>query len=446
MSFVVTGARPAMTRMAEWIGRESLVRNLGWYGLAEAVARVSRLGVTIILARTMSSWELGLAATAITCFELVRVLGNAGLGELIIRASREQLAATCETVHRLGWMLCLAMTTAQLAVGGGLALFGGGAELVAMTLCLAGVFLVMPCGLVPAYLLRRDARLREVALIGCAQAVADSVLTVVLALSGAGAWAIVLPKLLTAPLWLLAVRRCRVWTRGSARDALPIREVVPFALPILGSEILSAARLQLDKIIVAALLGVEALGCYFFAFNAGIGLSLVLTTALAGSLFPELARQAADRDELLRCFDRAVRTTVIPIAGLLALQAVAAFVYVPLIFGERWGQAAPLVSLLCLSAVGKPYFDASLQLARAAGLPAADLKASMALAAINLAVLAAALALGVGLTAAVAAFALACLVTQLAGGILVRRHVGSEFPGSHGLLATPSARSSQRPQ
>ena len=90
------------------LGPERLMRNLAWYGLAEGVARISRLIATVLLARMMTSLELGLAATAITCFELVRVLGNNGMGELVMRASHEKLAATCETVYRLGWVLCLA--------------------------------------------------------------------------------------------------------------------------------------------------------------------------------------------------------------------------------------------------------------------------------------------------------------------------------------------------
>lgn len=419
----------SLSELLTWIGRDRVVRNLGWYGAAEGVARVSRIATTVVLARALGPLEMGMAATAITCFELVRVLANNGLGEHVMRVPKARLEATCETVYRLGWILCGVMAALQIAVGAGLVLAGGDHALAGMTVCLAGVFLTMPFGLVQVYLLKRALRLREIALVGCAQLLADNVLTILLALAGAGAWAIVLPKVLTVPIWLVGMRHCQPWGRRRGVTRVPAREVLGFSAPILGSEILAASRLQLDKIIIGAFLGVEALGLYFFAFNAGIGLSLVLTSALASSLFPELARHTGDRAALLARFDRAVLTSVLPISLVILVQAVAAFGYVPLIFGDRWGDVVPLVSLLCLSAVGKPFADAAVQLARAAGLPAADLAASSLLAVGNLAALTASLVAGFSLFQAVAVLSLSTLITQLIGAVALRifvaRHITS---------------------
>ena len=67
-----------------------------------------------------------------------------------------------------------------------------------------------------------------------------------------------------------------------------------FAGPLLVSEVLATIRNQCDKLIVGAMLGIEALGIYYFAYNAGLGLSLSLTNALNASLYPHLA-EVADR-------------------------------------------------------------------------------------------------------------------------------------------------------
>lgn len=397
--------------------RDSLIRNAGWYGLAEAAARVSRLVATIALARMLGAAELGVAAIAITCFELVRVLTNNGIGAWVVRTGDERLAAACNTAHRAAILACLGATVVQVAVGVAVAASTGRPELAWMMVCLAGVYLVMIPGLVPVYLAQREQQVRALAGISVAQVMADNVLTAALALAGFGAWAIVLPKLLTAPIWLAGVLRLRRWQPDPAAGTVPMAELVRFCAPVLGSEMLAALRLNLDKLVVWLVLGVEMLGIYYFAFNAGIGLSLVLTTALSSALYPQLAALAASPARMLRRFASAVRRLAVPVAMALAVQAAAAFIYVPIVFGQRWSHATVLVAILCASAVSKPFYDAACQLARAAGRTRIELAASAVLTIATLSALA--VGLQFGLTTGIAAYAATAFVLQAALAVAI---------------------------
>lgn len=417
---------------------DRLIRNIGWYGLAELVTRVSRLVTTVIIARALSPVDLGLAALAITSFELVRVLASCGLSELVVRAPAARLDAVCRTVHRAGWIVCIAMAAIQIAVGLGMGWQAGRGDAVQLTMTLAAVFVVMPFGLVNAYLLRRNCQLHTLARVTAIQVAADNVLTAVLALAGAGAWAVVLPKVLTAPIWLIGVRMAQSWSAPPQAGFIPLREVVRFCLPVLGSELLQAARLNLDKVIVGALAGIEALGIYYFVFNAGIGFSLSLTSALSNSLFPELARLASKPVGLLRKFDRAMLRAVLPISAIIALQAAAALIYVPIVFGARWSFAAELVAVLCLSAVTKPVFDAAMLLVRAAGAPLIEFAASSFLTCVTL--LALAIGLTVDLAHGVTALALTTLVVQAATALLIRYRLVQRRVASPIRSTTHSAR------
>ena len=55
---------------------------------------------------------------------------------------------------------------------------------------------------------------------------------------------------------------------------------------MIGVEVVKALRLQADKLVVGALLGAEALGVYFFAFNAGLGLANSFAAAFSIVLLP----------------------------------------------------------------------------------------------------------------------------------------------------------------
>jgi O-antigen/teichoic acid export membrane protein len=266
--------------------------NMSWLGLGEVVARVTRLATTIVIARRLGPAELGIAAIALTSFEIIRAFAGSGIGQMVARATPEQLAATAATASRANWMLCFALAGIQILAGALLAAFTGRTELVLMVGCLAGVFLLMPLGLMQCYLVIRANRLATIARVSTVQLVADNALTAALAVAGLGAWAIVLPKLLTAPIWVIGMRRAATWSRDPSAIAIPLSEMTRFAAPILGTELLAALRMNLDKLLVTAILGVEILGVYYFAFNAGLGLSLSLTNALSASVYPALSALA----------------------------------------------------------------------------------------------------------------------------------------------------------
>ena len=402
-----------------------LAGQLGWYGAADIIGRVARLAATVLVARSLGVAELGTAAIAITLFELIRVLVNAGLGQAVIRAEDGRLPATCNTAARLAWLLCLGVALLQAGIGLGMAGLGLGGGAGWMLASLAGVYLVMAPGLVPVYLILRAGRVRVTAGIACTQAVTENLLCVALVLAGAGAWGLVLPKLLVAPIWLIGVRRAQPWRRDPAAGSVPAAELLRFALPVLGSEALATARLNLDNLLVGAILGVEALGLYFFVFNAGIGLSLSLTGALASTVYPHFAALRADRAALRRALDQALRGVVAAVAGLILLQALAAPLYVPLVFGARWAEAAPLVALFCLAAVTRPFAEAAVQALRAAGEPGRELRWSVPGTAAYLGGFA--LALPFGLLPGIATLVVLGTALQLATTFAARRALAREI-------------------
>ena len=398
-----------------------LWRFIGYYGMSEVAQRATRLATTVLLARVLSPVDLGLAATAIACFELMRAAANAGAGQAVIRASAAQLAGTCITAYRLMWLLCGGLAVLQAAIGALLTYWTGRPELGWMIAALSGVYLMMPPALIQTYLLQRASRHGAIAGVAAAQAVADNILTVGLALAGLGAWAIVLPKLLTVPIWALGTRRAQTWTPDATAQPVAARDLITFALPVLGAELLTTARLQLDKVVVGALLGVEALGIYYFVFNAGIGLSLSLTGALSNSLYPHFAAVADAPRRLRERFDRGLVRTALPMAIVILVQALLAPLYVPLVFGVKWAPVAWLVAVLCASAATKLFADTSAQALRAAGATTFELKGTLGITVVSLAALT--VGLSHDLATGVVALAVATGLAQLAFAWAARRRL-----------------------
>jgi lipopolysaccharide exporter len=354
----------------------ALLRGIGAFASAELAVRIVRLLAIIVMAQRLSPEILGAAALALTIFELTRVLANIGVGQQIIAASDALLEATCNAAHRIFWRWCICLALLQLFIAGAVAMSLDDTTTGGMLALLSLVYLVMPGGLVQCYLLMRAGKSPTTARIGASQTIADHILTACLVLTWANPWSIVLPKLLTAPIWLLSMRRAMPWRPTAIATVIPARVLLGQAFAILASEIMVAVRTQADKLIVAALLGVEALGVYFFAFNAGIGLLTSIITAFGVMSFPMIcsASDPAEGRRLMRALLLAATLIVLPI---VLLQVALAPLYVPLVFGAKWSSAISLVAILCLAGIPMTLNMLSANYLRARGAAHIDAFASI---------------------------------------------------------------------
>jgi lipopolysaccharide exporter len=335
----------------------TLLRGLSAYGSAELATRVVRLGATIIIARQLAPDIVGQAALALTLFELVRVLARNGVGQQIIACPQTELAATCNTAHRLFWIWSLVLVLVQLIVSAVLWLSFDLPTAAAMLATLSFVYLWMPGGLVQCHLAMRDGLTGAMARTAACQSIADAFLTAALLLIWPSPWSIVLPKLLTAPIWLVMTRRNRPWVTQSDAGHLPVAGFAKFSGAVLLAETIFAIRTQCDNLIIAAMMGTSALGTYFFAYNAGIGIVSSLVSAFGTVAFPMLcaAAKGAERQRAILNIAAIGAAIFVP---MTLVQALAAPFYVPLVFGDHWTSAATLVAILCL--LGLPLLLATL--------------------------------------------------------------------------------------
>ncbi|MCA0996942.1 oligosaccharide flippase family protein [Alloyangia pacifica] len=322
-------------------------RNLLSYGASEIAAKASRLLVVIAVARSMEAEAIGLAAAALAAADILKALTENGVGQRIIAVPEDRLEATCATARRIFTAWCSGLFVLQLALAGGLYLCGGSAVVAGLIALLALEYLFMPAGLVQAALAMREGKMQQTAAIAGGQVVGANLMAAALALLWPGALALVLPRILAAPIWLICMRRLRPWSPVPRADRAPLSEFTGFGVTVLAIEIVKALRLQADKLLIGLLMGPEVLGLYFLAFNAGLGLASSFSVAVSVVIFPHLC-SAEDRPGALR---QGIVLSLAVIAPVVMLQAALAPFYVPLLFGAGWEGIAEVVSILCLAAI-----------------------------------------------------------------------------------------------
>ena len=400
-------------------GDNAFIRNLSAFATAEAANKITRIVAMVVIARSLSVEAIGIAAVALTSFELIRIITNNGVGQMIVRAGDNELEGVCARAHQLNFVICGGAALLQLAAGAILWRFTQTPALFAMSACLALVFIGMPFGLVRIFRAIRRNRMDLVARINFYQVSSDNALSLMLAFCGFGAWALVLPKLLTFPVWLVGARRADGWRPAAGVAPAPVETFRTFCGPVLATETLKGLRLHLDKAVIASLLGVEALGVYFFAFNAGLGLAQTLSLAFSACLYPQLCKALRQGENVAAIWTRATGVFLSLASTLFAFQIAAASIYVPLVFGENWRASVPVVMILCLAAAPRFLSDCASQLARVSKLTSLETKTTFVSWLGSMGAIAAGAASG-GLAGAAIGLAAAAWVIEPAAALIIR--------------------------
>ncbi len=354
----------------------NLVRSLIAYGASEVAAKASRLLVVVAVSRTLDAEAIGLAAAALAAGEILKSLTETGVNQRVIAAAAEDLPSVCRTARWVFWVWCVGLFLLQAAIAGAIWLGGGEAALAALLLTLGAEYLFMPGGLVQAALAMREGKMSRCAAIAGGQVVGANLLSAALSAVWPSSFALVLPRLLAAPIWLVAMRRLRPWRVDRTARPAPLRPFVAFGWAVLGVELFKALRLQADKLVVGMLLGAELLGQYFMAFNAGLGLASSFAAAFSTVLYPYLCA-SSDRALALRS---SILTALCFITPAVAAQALLAPWYVPILLGDEWSAISGVVATLCLVAIPATLWSAAAGWLRAEGRPEVELAVTAALA------------------------------------------------------------------
>jgi len=359
-------------------GISGLLRNILWLTMAEGCVRATRIFAALALAYALEPAVFGAAALIMTVAELMRTPTRNGVLQSVIRVGDSNTAATLATASRLNWIVHLGLAIAQILMAPVIAGWLDTPELAAPIAVTASIFLFYPMVFSRVALLHRAQEMQAIAKLSASCLSFANIATAILAVLGFGLWSVVIPRLLSAALWVVLAKRMHPAPVPFTGQAAPWKMIFGYGQTILVSELFKTARLNLDKILIGKILGMEALGIYAFAFNAGLGLSQSLVKGFSEALFPWLCARGRNGD--IR--QDAVRLAVVSVFAALILfgtQAALAPYYVPVLFGDVWTPAIPVMIVLCLSAIPQPLWEVGTQLVRAEGNPSRELRWSAGL-------------------------------------------------------------------
>ena len=344
----------------------SFIRNVGWLAGAELFNRILRVVAVIILARLLSAYDYGLVAIILATNEFSSIFAlKGGIGAKLIQADQADLPLLAETAYWMNWLLGIFLFFLQCLASFPIAWFYENNQLI-FPICVSGiVYLISPFFSVQSALIYREERLNIIAVCNALQAVVGNILTILFAYLGMGLWAVVLPISLTPFVWLAVILKEQSWRPKSKFTLYQWQVIFHYSTGILGIEVLNKIRANLDYLLVGRFIGLEALGVYYFAFNAGLGISLNLLNAVSWSIFPHLCEARGDLKLLHQRYFNSQKKIALITVPFIILQAILAPFYVPIVYGQKWISAIPILMIICFSAIPRPFAEAASKLLQA---------------------------------------------------------------------------------
>ncbi len=332
--------------------KKAAARGVRWNALASG-SRIFFLTLrTAILAQLLSQRDFGLASMVTVVLGYAQAYVDLGLSSAVIQ-KQEQDANRLSTLFWMNVAAGVVSGVALWALQTPIALLFKEPAIAALIAAAALQLPVAALGQQFEALFQRDLRFKLVSVV---QIVSDALSTLaafLLAWRGYGAGSLVLGTLVgvafnSLALFFLGLRHWRV---RFVFQPSTIKSHLRFGAYQLANINLGYLTGNIDSVIVGRLLGPEALGVYTLALRITQTSRRYINPIIAKVAFPVFSKQKGDpaqmAETLLKLQHSLSHLNVPLIAGLFLVSPL----LIPLLYGDKWTAAVPLLQVLCVVAL-----------------------------------------------------------------------------------------------
>ncbi len=325
--------------------RARVTRGVAWVGASQLAGQLIRTAGAIVVARLLLPEEFGLAALALVFASLVLVFSDLALGAALVQ--RKMIDEDDRSTAFWMTVGCgVLFTGAGYALAGPVAALYGEPDVKPLLQVLSLSFFLTALGATQQSLLLREMNFKRLegltvlaALIGVAGAV-------VLAALNAGAWAIIGQQLVTAAATTALMWRAAPWRPRLIFSRASLIDLGSFSSYLVGHRLMYYLHQNADRFLIGRFLGTASLGAYAIAYNIMLAPAARIAGPVQRVLAPAFSRMQDEPERIAAAWARVTR-----LVGAIAIPALSGVVvvapdFVPVVLGEHWNAAIPVVQLL----------------------------------------------------------------------------------------------------
>ncbi|MBQ6613405.1 MAG: lipopolysaccharide biosynthesis protein [Alistipes sp.] len=330
-----------------------VVSGVAWSFSEKLLSMVVQMVVSIIVARQLMPSDFGIMAILTFFTSVALTIVDSGFSQTLIRkqnpTDREYRAVLG---FNIGASLILYILLVVLAYP--LATFYDQPIIADIAPVL---FLVLPINslcVVQTVMFTREFRFALLSKIVFLSSLISGVVAVVMAVLGCGIWSLVAQRLLMMGIKAIAFWWIRRWRTEERFSLQPLREMAPFSLRLLATDLISAIYNNVAQLFIGKIYSAHQLGFYSQAQKLK---DLPVTSsvqAVQGVTYPALSKLADDDAKFSEGYRR-----ILMLSSFLLFPAMLGFVAIApemfmLLLGEKWMPTVPFFEILALSGIFYP--------------------------------------------------------------------------------------------
>lgn len=313
--------------------------------LAQLFTQVSRIAVSVVLARLLTPSDFGVVAAGMVVMVVAWQLTDLGTAAVVIQ--RDVVDDTLlSSLFYVNLLLGAGLSAATVAVAGPLAGALGQPQAAAAIQALGAVSFLGAVGNMHYALLRRTMQFGRLATINIANAVVTGVVGILLAVAGAGIWALVVGTVAGVTVSSVTAWWYEAWRPSATFSLGRLREVARLSIGYFWSNTLAIVFAQLDKVIISRVLGGAPLGTYTVAQRTVTSPVNAVSSAVSTVSFSAFARGQDNPERLRSGVIRAAGVVALVVLPSMVGLAVLAEDAVVVVYGSRWEAAIPVIQVL----------------------------------------------------------------------------------------------------
>ncbi|WP_266202565.1 lipopolysaccharide biosynthesis protein [Pontibacter kalidii] len=332
--------------------------------------------IKLVLAKLLYPEQFGLVGMAAVFASFVQVFNELGIGAALVQKKDADLReAHYHTAFWTGviWSsflyLLIAFVVAPLA-----AAFYNEPTLQRIIPILSIGVLSSPVNLVHNAQLVKAMNFKKLAFISNASKLFSGILSLTLALLGAGVWALVFNSVASFIIAMPLYFKATGWTPKFMWEEKAFRDIFGFGIYTTGTNVFNNLTSNIDYLLIGKLMSASALGTYTLAFVLTDTFRSQLMSIMNKVMYPVYGQKQDDSHALKKYYLNVVKYNSLVVYPIMVFIFVLGEPFVLKIFGNRWVDTIIPLKILALSVMVHMMVNSNTSLIRGLGKPGLEMR------------------------------------------------------------------------
>ena len=309
--------------------------NLYWNTLVRIPVQILNFVISIIVARILMPKDYGILGISMMLIGYANIFTNFGFNQAIIQRQIFD-KKTLNSIFTFDLSISILIAAGFFSTAGFVAEFFRTPECAKAIRVLSLFFIITSFTGIPHAILRRDMNFKAFTLLETMQSGLMSLITLLLAITGWGYWALVYGQLV--PLLVITIALCIIakWSPFIYFSNSLMKRVYDFGIWNFLRSQLNFVSQHIDKFIIGRWLGLVSLGFYDKSMSIAIVPSSSILMNINAVMFPSFSMSQGSKGELKEYFRKSLTLSSIIASPIYTGLIVVAPYFVYSLLGEKW--------------------------------------------------------------------------------------------------------------